>query len=134
MGHSVCGLSTTSKVTRVNRPRTFRYLSQFFSLELKNSNFRCSGNLLSFDLDESLYSEFWSSYLFSNFLNMCGSQKVETSLLILSFNLIFYNCHWKLSTQWEVIMMNKDFAHTSKQQNVVQIISSCKSILQFSKC
>ena len=31
------------------------------------------GNLLSFDVDEFLYSELWSDYLFSNFLNMDGS-------------------------------------------------------------
>ena len=48
-------------------------LKLVFSLELKNSNFRGSGNLLSFDVDESLYSEPWSGYLFSNFLNVYGS-------------------------------------------------------------
>ena len=48
-------------------------LKLVFSLELKNSNFRDSGNLLSFGVDESLYSELWSGYLFSNFLNVCGS-------------------------------------------------------------
>ena len=48
-------------------------LKLVFSLELKNSNFKSSGNLPSFDVNESLYSEFWSGYLFSNFLNVCGS-------------------------------------------------------------
>ena len=48
-------------------------LKLVFFLGLKNSNFRSSGNLLSFDVDESLYSELWSSYLFSNFLDMYGS-------------------------------------------------------------
>ena len=42
-------------------------------LELKNSNFRSSGNLPSFDVDKSLYSELWSGYLFGNFLNVYGS-------------------------------------------------------------
>ena len=49
-----------------------------FSLEFKNNNFRGSGNLLSFDVDESLYSELWSGYLFANFLNMYGSYKAQT--------------------------------------------------------
>ena len=44
-----------------------------FPLELKNSNFRSSGNLLRFDVNESLYRELWSSYLFSNLPNICGS-------------------------------------------------------------
>ena len=48
-------------------------LKLVFPLELKNSNFRSSGNLLSFDTDESFYSEPWSGYLFSNFLNVYGS-------------------------------------------------------------
>ena len=48
-------------------------LELVFPLELKNSNFRSRGNLLSFDVDESLYSELWSGYLFSNFLNVYGS-------------------------------------------------------------
>ena len=48
-------------------------LKLVFSLELKNSNFRSGGNLLSFDIDESFYSEFWSGYLFSNFVNVDGS-------------------------------------------------------------
>ena len=48
-------------------------LKLVFSLELKNFNFGGSGNLLSFDVDESLYSEPWSGYLFSNFLNMYRS-------------------------------------------------------------
>lgn len=50
-------------------------LKLVFSLELKNSNFRSDGNLPSFDMDESFYSELWSGYLFSNFLNVDGSQK-----------------------------------------------------------
>ena len=41
-----------------------------FSLELKNSNFRSDGNLPSFDIDESFFSELWSGYLFSNFLDV----------------------------------------------------------------
>ena len=45
----------------------------YFSLELKNSNFRSGGNLLSFNMDKSFYSEFWSGYLFSNFLNVDGN-------------------------------------------------------------
>ena len=49
-----------------------------FSLELKNSNFRDSRNLFSFDVNESFYSELWSGYLFSNFLNVYGSFKVQT--------------------------------------------------------
>ena len=48
-------------------------LKLVFSLELKNFNFRDSGNLLSFDVDESLYSELWSGFLFSNILNVDGS-------------------------------------------------------------
>ena len=48
-------------------------LKLVFPLELKNSNFRSSGNLLSFDADESFYNEPWSGYLFSNFLNVYGS-------------------------------------------------------------
>ena len=44
-----------------------------FSLELKNSNFESSENLPSFDMDESFCSEFWSGYLFINFLNVKGS-------------------------------------------------------------
>ena len=48
-------------------------LKLVFSLEFKNFNFRGGGNLLSFDMDESFNSEFWSGYLFSNFLNMDGS-------------------------------------------------------------
>ena len=48
-------------------------LKLVFPLEFKNSNFRSSGILLSFDVDESLYSELWSGYLFSNFLNVYGS-------------------------------------------------------------
>ena len=48
-------------------------LKLVFPLELKNSNFRSSGNLISFDVDESLYGELWSGYLFSNFLNVYGS-------------------------------------------------------------
>ena len=48
-------------------------LKLVFPLELKNSNFWSSGNLLSFDVDESLYSELWSGYLFCNFFNVYGS-------------------------------------------------------------
>ena len=48
-------------------------LKLVFSLELKNSNFKSGENLPSFDMDESFYSEFWSGYLFSNFLNVDGS-------------------------------------------------------------
>ena len=48
-------------------------LKLVFPLELKNSNFRSSGNLPSFDVDKSLYSELWSGYLFGNFLNVYGS-------------------------------------------------------------
>ena len=48
-------------------------LKLVFPLELKNYNFRSSGNLLSFDVDESLYSEFLSGYLFSNFLDVYRS-------------------------------------------------------------
>ena len=48
-------------------------LKLVFSLELKNSNFRSGGKLLSFDMDEFFYSELWSGYLFSNFLNVDGS-------------------------------------------------------------
>ena len=48
-------------------------LKLVFPLELKNSNFRSSGNLISFDVDESLYGELWSGYLFSKFLNVYGS-------------------------------------------------------------
>ena len=48
-------------------------LKLVFSLELKNSNFRSGENLPSFDMDESFYSEHWSGYLFSNFLNVDGS-------------------------------------------------------------
>ena len=44
-----------------------------FPLELKNSNFRSSGNLLSFNVDESLHSDLWSGYLFSNLLDVYGS-------------------------------------------------------------
>ena len=44
-----------------------------FPLELKNSNFRSSGKLPSFHMDESFYSELWCGYLFSNFLNVYGS-------------------------------------------------------------
>ena len=53
-------------------------LKLVFSLELKNSNFGSDGNLPSFDMDESFYSEFWSGYLFSNFFNMNESYKVQT--------------------------------------------------------
>ena len=48
-------------------------LKLVFSLELRNSNFRSGGNLSSFDVDESLYSEFLSGFLFGNFLNVDGS-------------------------------------------------------------
>ena len=48
-------------------------LKLVFSLELKNSNFRSSGKLPSFHMDESFYSELWCGYLFSNFLNVYGS-------------------------------------------------------------
>ena len=48
-------------------------LNLVFPLELKNSNFRGSENLPSFDMDEFFYSEFWSGYLFSNFLNVYES-------------------------------------------------------------
>ena len=48
-------------------------LKLVFSLELRNSNFRSGGNLPSFDVGESLYSELWSGFLFSNFLNVDGS-------------------------------------------------------------
>ena len=48
-------------------------LKLVFPLELKNSNFRSSGNLLQFDVDESLYRKLWSGYLFSNFPNICGN-------------------------------------------------------------
>ena len=48
-------------------------LKLVFSLELKNFNFGGSRNLLSFDVDESLYSEFWNGYLFSKLLNEYGS-------------------------------------------------------------
>ena len=48
-------------------------LKLVLSLEFKNSNFRNGGNLPSFDMDESFYSKIWSSYLFSNFLNVYGS-------------------------------------------------------------
>ena len=44
-----------------------------FSLEFKNSNFRSGENLFSIDMAESFYSEFWSGYLFGNFLNVDGS-------------------------------------------------------------
>ena len=53
-------------------------LKLVFSLELKNSNFRSGENLPSFDMGESFCSEFWSGYLFSNFLNVDGSYKVHT--------------------------------------------------------
>ena len=53
-------------------------LKLVFPLELKNSNFRSSGNLPLVNVDESLYSELWSGYLFSNFLNVYGSFKVQT--------------------------------------------------------
>ena len=53
-------------------------LKLVFSLGLKNSNFKNGENLPLFDTDESFYSEFWSGYLFSNFLNMDRSQKVQT--------------------------------------------------------
>ena len=45
-------------------------LKLVFFLELRNSNFKSGENLLSFDMDESFYNEFWSGYLFSNFLNV----------------------------------------------------------------
>ena len=45
-------------------------LKLVFSLGLKNSNFKSGENLPLFDTDEFFYSEFWSGYLFSNFLNM----------------------------------------------------------------
>ena len=45
-------------------------LKLVFSLGLKNSNFKNGENLPLFDTDESFYSEFWSDYLFSNFLNI----------------------------------------------------------------
>ena len=48
-------------------------LKLVFFLEFKNSNFRSSGNLPSFDVNKSLYSELWSGYLFGNFLYMFGS-------------------------------------------------------------
>ena len=48
-------------------------LKLVFPLELKNSNFKSNGNLLRFDVDESLYREPWSGYLFSNFPNICES-------------------------------------------------------------
>jgi len=48
-------------------------LKLVFPPELKNSNHRNSGNLLSFDVVESLFSELWSGYLFSNFLDVYGS-------------------------------------------------------------
>ena len=53
--------------------KNLQMLKLVFPLELKNSNFRSSGNLLSFDVDEFLYSELWSGYLFSNFLDVYGS-------------------------------------------------------------
>ena len=59
-----------------NRSKLAKNLPMFklvFSLELKNSNFRGSGNLPSLDMDESFYSELWNGYLFSNFLNVNGS-------------------------------------------------------------
>ena len=44
-----------------------------------NSNFwGAVENLLSFDVDESLYSEPWSGYLIGNFLKSYGSYKVKT--------------------------------------------------------
>ena len=57
-----------------NRPM----LKLVFSLKLNSSNFKDSGNLLSFDVNESLYSEFWSACLFGNFLNVDESYKVQT--------------------------------------------------------
>ena len=45
-------------------------LKLVFSLKLNSSNFKDSGNLLSFDVNESLYSECWSACLFGNFLNV----------------------------------------------------------------
>jgi len=35
-------------------------------------------NLLSFEVDESLYSEPWNGYLIGNFLKLHGSYKVQT--------------------------------------------------------
>ena len=55
-------------------------LKLVFSLGLKNSNFKNGENLPLFDTDESFYSEFWSDYLFCNFLNIDRSQKVQTYL------------------------------------------------------
>ena len=45
-------------------------LKLVFPLELKNSKFRSGEYLPSFDMDEFFYSEIWSGYLFSNFLNV----------------------------------------------------------------
>ena len=46
---------------------------EWIGQELKNSNFRSGGNLPSFDMVESFYSELWNGYLFSNFHNVDGS-------------------------------------------------------------
>ena len=60
-----------------------------------------SENLLLFDVDKSLYSERWTGYLIGNFLKIVW--KLEgldttsiTAIEFRRFNLIFYNCHWKL--------------------------------------
>ena len=114
--------NTKSKVTRVNQPRILRYLSQF---SLQNSRIPTLGVV------ETYFHLMWMSPYIVSFgvvtclvtSSMCMEVKKfrltsTTAIEVRRFNLIFYNCHQKLTTQWEVIAMNKGFAHTSKQQNV----------------
>ena len=71
-------------------------LKLVFFLELRNSNVKSGENLLSFDMDKSFYNEFWSGYLFSNFLNVDGNS--STWMEVRRFRLNFYNYHQKLRT------------------------------------
>ena len=61
------------------KPETFNLL--IFYASSIGAICRNSENLLLFDVDESLYSERWSSYLIGNFLKTYENYKVQTQLL-----------------------------------------------------
>ena len=117
-----------SKVTEENQLRTLRCLSQF---SLQNSRIPTLGVV------ETYFHLMWISPYIVNFGVVTCLVTSSTWMEVKRFKFNFHNYYGsqkgqtylpqllqKLRTQWEVIAMNKNFAHTLKWQNVVRIMSS----------
>ena len=103
---------TGSKVTGMNWPRTLRFLSQFFFSRTLEFQLLVVVRTYFHQMWMNVYIVYFgvitclvTSLIFVE-VRRFRLKFYKTAIEVGMFNLIFYNCHWKLSIQQEVIVMN----------------------------